>query len=88
MVFFVLEPDVTDLTPKDIWMTFSNCSLKNTYSMVCFVLEPAVADLTPKDIVEDHNPDCFVMVYAVDDVESFSKYSRVLKVPSGQTRSA
>jgi hypothetical protein len=41
--------------------------------MFCFVLEPAVADLTPKDIVEDHNPDCFVMVYAVDDVESFSK---------------
>ncbi len=35
--------------------------------------EPAVADLTAKDLVEDHNPDCFVIVYAVDDVESFSK---------------
>ena len=35
--------------------------------------EPAVSDLTAKDIVEDHNPDLFLIVYAVDDVESFSK---------------
>jgi hypothetical protein len=71
MVCLLLEPAVAP--PRTLWTTFSNCSIINTYSMVCLGLEPAVADLTPKDIVEDQNPDCFVMVYAVDDVESFSK---------------
>ena len=37
------------------------------------VLEAAVSDLTISDIVEDHNPDCFVVVYAVDDLHSFGK---------------
>ena len=37
------------------------------------VLEAAVSDLTISDMVEDHNPDCFVVVYAVDDLQSFGK---------------
>ena len=38
------------------------------------VLESAVSDLSINDVVEDHNPDLFVMVYAVDDPESFGKF--------------
>ena len=36
------------------------------------VLEASVSDLS--DMVDDHNPDCFVIVYAVDDMESFGKF--------------
>ena len=36
------------------------------------VLEASVSDLS--DVVDDHNPDCFVIVYAVDDMESFGKF--------------
>eukprot|EP00092_Neocalanus_flemingeri_P005271 GFUD01005671.1.p1 GENE.GFUD01005671.1~~GFUD01005671.1.p1 ORF type:complete len:411 (-),score=141.87 GFUD01005671.1:59-1291(-) len=29
------------------------------------------ADINISEVVEEHNPDCYVLVYAVDDVESF-----------------
>ena len=38
------------------------------------VLEASVLDLSDSDVVDDHNPDCFVIVYAVDDMESFGKF--------------
>ena len=31
--------------------------------------------LTGQEVTDDQNPDCFVIVYAVDDKESFSKSS-------------
>ena len=31
------------------------------------------ADYDPSLVVEDYNPDCFVLVYAVDDRESFGE---------------
>jgi len=36
------------------------------------LIEPAVEDLTVKEVTDDQNPDCFVIVYAVDDKESFT----------------
>ena len=42
------------------------------------VLESAVSDLSINDVVEDHNPDLFVMVYAVDDPESFGKFIEII----------
>ena len=42
------------------------------------VLEAAVSDLSINDVVEDHNPDLFVIVYAVDDTESFGKFIEVI----------
>ena len=38
------------------------------------VLEASGLDLSDSDVVDDHNPDCFVIVYAVDDMESFGKF--------------
>jgi len=34
-------------------------------------LVEADAEMDVSDVVEEHNPDCYVLVYAVDDVESF-----------------
>ena len=31
------------------------------------------ADYDPSLVVEEYNPDCFVLVYAVDDRESFGE---------------
>ena len=31
------------------------------------------ADYDPSLVVEDYNPDCFVLIYAVDDRESFGE---------------
>jgi hypothetical protein len=45
MVCLLLEPAVADLTPKDIWTTFSNCSIINIYSMSCLGLGPEVVNL-------------------------------------------
>jgi len=42
------------------------------------LIEPAVEDLTVGEVVDDHNPDCIVVVYAVDDRESFSKAESIL----------
>ena len=42
------------------------------------VLEGAVSDLSITDVVEDHNPDIFVIVYAVDDPESFGKFIEII----------
>ena len=41
-------------------------------------LVEADAEMDVSDVVEEHNPDCYVLVYAVDDVESFGEF---LKVP-------
>ena len=38
------------------------------------VLEASCLDLSDTDVVDDHNPDCFVIIYAVDDMESFGKF--------------
>ncbi|XP_023349355.1 ras-related protein Rap-2a [Eurytemora carolleeae] len=55
------------------------------------LIEAAVEDLTVKEVVEDQNPDCFVIVYAVDDKDSLkyadscldwlSKYGSLLEKP-------
>ena len=37
------------------------------------VIEASVSDLSVCEMVEEHNPDCYVIVYAVDDIESFGK---------------
>jgi len=42
------------------------------------LIEPAVEDLTVGEVVDDHNPDCVVVVYAVDDRDSFSKAESIL----------
>ena len=36
------------------------------------------ADYDPSLVVEEYNPDCFVLVYAVDDRESFGENSHHL----------
>ena len=36
------------------------------------------ADYDPSLVVEEYNPDCFVLVYAVDDKESFGESSSLL----------
>ena len=38
------------------------------------VMEASVSDLSVCEMVEEHNPDCFVIVYAVDDAESFGMF--------------
>ena len=38
------------------------------------VLSASGLDLSDSDMVDDHNPDCFVIVYAVDDMESFGMF--------------
>jgi len=35
------------------------------------LIEPAVSDLTVREVVDDCNPDCMIVVYALDDKESF-----------------
>ena len=37
-------------------------------------LVEADAELAVSDIVEEHNPDCYVLVYAVDDLDSFGEW--------------
>ena len=37
------------------------------------------ADYDTSQLVEDYNPDCFVLVYAVDDRESFGESWQVLE---------
>ena len=37
-------------------------------------LVEADAEMDVSDVVEEHNPDCYVLVYAVDDVESFGEF--------------
>ena len=37
-------------------------------------LVEADAEMDVSDIVEEHNPDCYVLVYAVDDIESFGEF--------------
>ena len=37
------------------------------------------ADYDTSQLVEDYNPDCFVLVYAVDDRESFGESWHVLE---------
>ena len=37
-------------------------------------LVEADAELAVSEIVEEHNPDCYVLVYAVDDLESFGEW--------------
>ena len=34
----------------------------------------ANSDISLADTIEDQNPDCFVLVYAVDDLLSFGKF--------------
>ena len=34
----------------------------------------ANSDINFADTIEDQNPDCFVLVYAVDDLLSFGKF--------------
>ena len=36
-------------------------------------------DYDTSQLVEDYNPDCFVLVYAVDDRESFGESWQVLE---------
>ena len=38
-----------------------------------FVLEPTCDNIRVSDVVEDQNPDCLVVVYSVDDLQSFGK---------------
>ena len=42
--------------------------------LVQLSLVEADAELAVSDIVEEHNPDCYVLVYAVDDLESFGEW--------------
>ena len=37
-------------------------------------LVEADAELAVSEFVEEHNPDCYVLVYAVDDLESFGEW--------------
>jgi len=41
-------------------------------------LVEANADIDVSEIVEEHNPDCYVLVYAVDDIESFESMKDIL----------
>jgi len=43
------------------------------------LIEPAVEDLTVREVVEDQNPDCIVVVYAVDDKDSFGNAETCLE---------
>ena len=45
--------------------------VNNTLTQMSLV--EASADINISEVVEEHNPDCYVMVYAVDDEESFDK---------------
>ena len=38
-----------------------------------FVSEPTCDNIRVSDVVEDQNPDCLVVVYSVDDLQSFGK---------------
>ena len=42
------------------------------------VLEASVSDLSITDVVEDHHPDVFVLVCAVDDPKSFGKFIEII----------
>jgi hypothetical protein len=43
------------------------------------VMEASVSDLDICEMVDNHNPDCFVIIYAVDDMESFGKFSQIIE---------
>ena len=47
------------------------------------VLEAAVSNLSINDVVDDHNPDLFAIVYAVDDVESFGEFIKATRIICG-----
>ena len=49
------------------------------------VTEASFIDTDIQVIVDDHNPDCFVVVYAIDDQESFGELhfnEHAIKKPS------
>ena len=46
--------------------------VNNVLAQLSLVEAEAEADVS--NIVEEHNPDCFVLVYAVDDVDSFGEF--------------
>jgi len=50
--------------------------VNNTLTQMSLV--EASADINISEVVEEHNPDCYVMVYAVDDEESFDSLSSSL----------
>ena len=50
--------------------------VNNTLTQLSLV--EANADINISEMVEEHNPDCYVMVYAVDDVESFGEIEKIL----------
>ena len=42
-------------------------------------LVDVMADLNVKEMVKAHNPDCFVILYAVDDLKSFGEFMDIME---------
>ena len=57
---------------KDYYSRILTVDVNNVLAQLSLV--EADAEMDVSDIVEEHNPDCYVLVYAVDDIESFGEF--------------
>ena len=69
LLLFFFSPLGNSLTLRDFSVIVKTKSaIENK-----FVSEPTCDNIRVSDVVEDQNPDCLVVVYSVDDLQSFGK---------------